>query len=275
MNRNSPGFIELQRGKIAATGEDRVRWLHGMVTNDVKGLAPGTGCYCFVLDAQGHVQSDCNVFMEPERLLIDCEATLTTKLFGLLDRFIIMDQVELADISATMGTLAIEGHLPAGFDISEIIQYPVPNGSFLWATPRRLMQAKEALLAADALPMTPDAYEASRIAAGMPRYGMDIDATTIANETGIERAMHYNKGCYIGQEIVERVRSRGHVNRKLVQLHSDQKLPARAPIEVDGKEVGRTTSAASSIALGYVRREFTAPGTKVAVAGIPAEVIAF
>jgi len=257
-------FIELDRGKIAVTGEDRVRWLHGMVTNDVKGLAPGTGCYCFVLDAQGRVQSDCNVFMEIERLIVDCEAQFTGKLMAVLDHFIIMDQVELTDISKEMGTLAVFGDLP---DTTGLIVYPVPNATWLWGPPARLGE-----IAAGAPHISPEDYETARIEAGIPRYGVDIDDTTIANETGLDRAMHYNKGCYIGQEIVERVRSRGHVNRMFSKLRSEKKLAAPATVEVDGKEVGRTTSAAGGVALGYLRREFARPGTAVTIAGIPAEV---
>src|ERR1035438_8647800 len=80
------------RGKIAFTGEDRVRWLHGMVTNDVKGLGPGQGCYWFVLDAQGHIKADANIVAEPERLILDCAAEFTEPLAALLDRFIIIDR---------------------------------------------------------------------------------------------------------------------------------------------------------------------------------------
>src|SRR5260221_8464097 len=130
--RHGAGAIELQRGKIAVTGEDRVRWLHGMVTNDVRGLAAGSGCYCFVLDAQGHIQADCNVYMETERLIVDCEAFVTAKLMAHLDRFIIMDQVELADISSSMPTLAVQGpraaELVSGLDTKGLIVYPTAHG---------------------------------------------------------------------------------------------------------------------------------------------------
>src|SRR5580658_4596522 len=93
--RESAAVLDFStRGKIAFTGEDRVRWLHGMVSNDVKGLAPGQGCYCFVLDAQGHIRADANIYAEPERLILDCAPEFTHSLAALLDRFIIMDQVE-------------------------------------------------------------------------------------------------------------------------------------------------------------------------------------
>src|SRR5258708_26276464 len=97
------------RGKIAVIGEDRTRWLHGMVTNDVKGLAVGQGCYCFVLDAQGHIQADANIYAESERFIVDCDPAFTDTLMTLFDNFIIMDQVELALITPEMGTLAVEG----------------------------------------------------------------------------------------------------------------------------------------------------------------------
>jgi folate-binding protein YgfZ len=263
MDRN--GIIALQRGKIAVTGDDRVRWMHGMVTNDVKGLLPGSGCYCFVLDAQGRIQADCNVYMEADRLIVDCEAFLTGKLIRLLDKFIIMDQVELTDISETMPTLAVIGADAKTIKAPGAIVYPTPLGVMIWG---------DAPAIPDTVSIAADEYETLRIERGVPRYGTDIDDTTIPNETGQMQAMHFNKGCYIGQEIVERVRSRGHVNRIFTGFCADSEIAAPATFDT-----GRTTSAVFSprlkhwIGLGYVRREHSAPGTKVTTTtGVPLEV---
>ena len=258
---NAAGTIELQRGKIALTGEDRVRWLHGMVTNDVKGLTPGTGCYCFVLDVLGHVQADCNVYMEQDRLIVDCEAFLTAKLMTWFDRYIVMDDVQMTDISAEMQTVAVEGPsaTAAAIDTDGWIAFPVPRGVWLWGRDIHVPSEK-------AVPVSAEAYEVVRIESGIPRYGTDIDDTVIANETGQLRALHFNKGCYLGQEIVERVRSRGHVNRIFTGFRSNTEI---APGTFEG---GRITSAAFSpalnrwIALGYIRRDQAdqpAPGMEV------------
>jgi folate-binding protein YgfZ len=270
------------RGKIAFTGEDRVRWLHGMVSNDVKGLAPGSGCYCFILDAQGHIRADANVYMEPERLILDCAPERTEKLAALLDQFIIMDQVEMSMITAEMGTLAIEGPESAEMlekaDLTGLIQYPVPRGVWLWGPPERLSEVRVQLDAAGAATAGETAYEAMRIEAGLLRAGVDTDESTIANETGCARALHFNKGCYIGQEIVERVRSRGQVKRILTGFAADAEIVAGAKVEMNGAEVGRITSASFSpglsgwVALGYIRREHAVPDGSVSIAGHTARV---
>src|SRR5580658_7258756 len=161
------------RGKIAFTGEDRVRWLHGMVTNDVKGLAAGQGCYCFVLDAQGHIMADANVYAEPERLIVDCGPEFTDSLAALLDRFIIMDQVEMSVITSEMGTLAVEGpqsaDVLAHVDTVGLLRYPVPRGTWLFGAPARLAEVRLQIEAAGATPAGEVAYETMRIEAGILR----------------------------------------------------------------------------------------------------------
>jgi aminomethyltransferase len=270
------------RGKIAFTGEDRVRWLHGMVSNDVKGLAPGQGCYCFVLDAQGHIRADANVYMESERLILDCAPGFSEELAALLDRFIIMDRVEMSVITNEMGTLAVEGPKSADVlthvDTMGLIRYPVPRGIWLWGPPARLAEARDQVEAAGAEPAGEAAYETMRIEAGILRVGVDTDASTIANETGCTRALHFNKGCYIGQEIVERVRSRGQVKRVFSGFTGGGEITAGSRIKAGSEDVGRITSAAFSpglncwVALGYVRREHPEPGAEVTIDGHTARV---
>ena len=270
------------RGKIAFTGEDRVRWLHGMVTNDVKGLAAGQGCYCFVLDAQGHIKADANVYAETSRLILDCAPEFTDSLAALLDRFIIMDQVEMSVITGEMGTLAVEGpksaEVLAQVDTTGLLRYPVPRGTWLFGAPARLGDARMQVEAAGAKPAGDAAYETMRIEAGILRAGVDTDDSTIANETGCLRAIHFNKGCYIGQEIVERVRSRGQVKRILAGFSADTEITAGSRITVGSEDVGRITSAAFSpglncwVALGYVRREHSDPGVEVTIGGHMARV---
>jgi folate-binding protein YgfZ len=265
------------RGKIAFTGEDRVRWLHGMVSNDIKGLAPGQGCYCFVLDAQGHIRADANVYAESERLILDCAPEFTDTLATLLDGFIIMDQVEMSVTTAEMGTLSVEGpksgDVLAQVDTTGLIRYLVPRGTWLWGSRARLAEARGQLESAGAIPAGEAAYEVMRIEAGILRAGVDTDASTIANETGCMRALHFNKGCYIGQEIVERVRSRGQVKRIFAGFLAEAEIAAGSHIEANGSDVGRITSAAFSpgldcwVALGYVRREYSEPGGELTVGG--------
>ncbi len=268
------------RGKIAFTGDDRVRWLHGMVSNDVKGLAAGQGCYAFVLDAQGHIRADVNIFAEPDRLIVDCAPEFTESLAALFDRFIIMDQVEMSVVTAEMGTLAVEGpktgEVLSHVNLAGIIQYSVPRGVWLWASPSRLAEARAEIEKAGAVPAGDQAYEAMRIEAGILRAGVDTDESIIANETGCLRALHFTKGCYIGQEIVERVRSRGQVKRILTGFSSESEIVPGSRIAWGDDDLGRITSAAFSpglqswVALGYMRRSHA--GGEVTIDGHQATV---
>lgn len=283
--REGAGLLDLSnRGKIAVSGDDRVRWLHGMVSNDVKGLAAGQGNYCFVLNTQGHILADAQILVETDRILMDCEPFLTQKLIPILDHFIIMDQVELADVTAELGAIGVEGPRAAEFVESvpweNVRTLRVERGLWLLAPHAKLGEIWERLEAAGARPAGRKASDTVRIEAGTPRYGADMDESTLALETGQTRAIHFNKGCYIGQEIVERVRSRGHVNRLLTGLKSALPLAPDSRIEAEGQQAGRVTSSAYSpalkctIALAYLRREFSQPGTKVTAAGQAAEVSA-
>lgn len=307
--KEAAGIVDLTfRGKLAATGEDRVRFLHGMVTNEVENLQPGQGCYCFLLNAQGRIQADLNLLVEPARVLLDCEPFLTDKIRKTLDHYIIMDQVEMEDLSARMGTIAVEGprcgqvvraalglELPAAEPLAHVSPKGDPDfllvrtalsgqGIWIFAPAERLPELWESLVeAARALGGRAAGFaalEVARIEAGVPLYGVDIEDSNIPQETSQLRAISFTKGCYIGQEIVERVRSRGHVNRMLVGLVAQgiAPLPAGAKVYAGGNEIGRVTSAVFSpalgkhIALAYVRRKFSEPGTQVGVEGAPAQV---
>ncbi len=308
--KEAAGLVDLSfRGKLAATGEDRARFLHGMVSNEVEHLQPGQGCYCFILNAQGRILADLNLLVQPERVLLDCEPFLTAKIRETLDRYIIMDQVELEDLSARLGTLGVEGprsdevvraalgatppgeplaHAGWGGDADSLLVRTNLSGEGLWiiAPMERIPEIWERLLEA-ARPLGGRAVghaalEVARIEAGVPLYGADIEEAHIPQETGLLRAISFTKGCYIGQEIVERVRSRGHVNRQLVGLVATGAESLRAGMKVvaGGSEIGHVTSATHSpalgrhIALAYVRREFAEPGKQVTVEDVPAEVSA-
>ncbi len=307
--RRAAGIVDLSfRGKLVATGEDRARFLQGMVSNDVEQLQPGQGNYCFLLNAQGHILADLNVLVQPERLLLDCEPFLTEELRTTLERYIIMDEVELEDRSAHLGTLAVEGPatpqvVSAALGVDELPAEPLahlsPDGNpdfllvrtaltgegfWIVAPVERLPELWQALVEAarplGGRPVGFAALEVARIEAGTPRYGADIEENNIPQETGQFRALSFTKGCYLGQEIVERVRSRGKVNRKMVGLVAPAGAPLRVGMKIAAgdRDIGRVTSAAHSFALGkpialaYLRHEFSQPGAQVQVEGMTAEV---
>jgi folate-binding protein YgfZ len=296
------------RGRLRFTGRDRQSFLQGMVSNDVAALAPGHGCYAFVLDATGHVLADLRVLCADNYLLLDTEPGTASFVAETLDRYLIMEKCRITDVSDEMAQIFVGGEgapalLKRLFDVAEPELWPeganvaVGDGATLIASTRWIpgpgydlyvpLSQKTATIAAlesaGAVPIADELLEALRIEAGVPRSGIDIDSKALAPETGQQtRAISYRKGCYIGQEIVARIHARGHANRTFAGfLLSSAALPEPgATVESEGRDVGRITSAVVSptlgrgIALGYVRNEFSATGTQVFVDGQPAEVAA-
>ncbi len=289
------------RGKILVRGEDRARLLHAMTTNHVQQLTPGSGCYAFFLNAQGRILGDANLFCRDEDFLIDTEPETRASLMEHLDRYIIADDVALDDATPRLTTIAVEG--PRSGEAAAALGLVVPQTPGFFGGVRDVMianlthtgapgfwliapvEAKEVLTgeieAAGAAEAGAEAVRVVRIENGRPRYGEDITAAHLPQETQVARALHSSKGCYLGQEIVERVRSRGHVSRLLVRLSIATTVPP-APgekIEAAGKPVGEITSTAYSpalsktVALGYVRVEHLRPETPLTVAGAPATVL--
>ena len=255
--------------RVAVRGEDRFRWLSGMVTNMVNDLAPHTGAWNLVLNAQGRIQGDLTVWREHDQLEIDIAADQYERLLAHLDQFIIMDDVELVPLS---GEAACGLTGPAADEVLARVGLPVLseamtstrvewNGMDLHlareygaAVPHYVIRVPEAQLGklwmylrtAGAIPVGSAAVEAFRIAEGIPAYGIDIVERDLAQETSQMRALHFSKGCYLGQEIVERIRSRGNVHRHLRQLELEGPLPVPGT-ELrldDGTAAGHTTSAA-------------------------------
>jgi aminomethyltransferase len=288
------GQIDLSsRGRIRVTGEDRARLLHAMTTNHVTGLQPGSGCYAFFLNAQGRILADVYILCFDDYFLLDTEPETRKFVLEHLDKFIIADDVIVEDLTESTGCLGIEGPLAEnvlrkmGLALPEapvshvttgrttVVRASVTGGpGFRLLAPEPLMHPE--LLVASGI----DAY-AVRLEHFFPRYGDDITIANLPQETGITDALHFNKGCYLGQEIVERVRSRGHVNRLLVGMRVEGEAPieARARVSFAGNEVGEITSACISPltgvgnTLGYLRINAAKPGTEVFVEGRPAQVV--
>ena len=302
------GVLDLSfRSRICLTGADRVRFLHGQVTNDVKKLRGGEGCYSALTTAKGKMQSDLNIFCLQDELLLDFEPGLTTTVTQRLEKFIVADDVQVVDVAPHYGLLSVQGPKAEAIVravglFAETPNVPLASTKVSDATLGEIYLMNHARLAScgfdlfvplAALGAVADkliaaakptggracgwnAFEIARIEAGIPRFGADMDETNIASECGIEaRAISYTKGCYIGQEVLNRIHSIGHVNRELHGLRlavGGYTLPARGDKLFHGdKEVGFITSAQFSptlncgVALGYVRREANAIGTALVV----------
>jgi len=295
--RETSGQIDLNsRGRIKVSGEDRARLLHAMTTNQVKELVSGTGCYAFFLNAQGRVLADANILCFDDYLLLDVEPESRTFLVSHLDKYIIADDVTIDDITESTVSLGIEG--PGAEAAVRSAGLPAPETPLTHQPADSLVVIRASSTGAPGFriigpvgseePATglihvsaADA-KAVRLEHFFPRYRDDITNANLPQETGVTDALHFSKGCYLGQEIVERVRSRGHVNRILtgLRIEGDQPVERGDKISFEGAEVGEITSSAYSpalgetVAMGYLRVHAAQPGTQVSVSGRAAQCAA-
>jgi tRNA-modifying protein YgfZ len=283
--RQGAAIIDLSaRGRIRATGEDRKRLLHAMTTNHVQDLQAGQSLYAFFLNAQGRILADADIRCGEDELLIDVEPEVREKILQHIDRFIIADDVTLEDVTDSTAELAVEGpRAPEMPRRGRVIASTVTGQpGFRMVVPAA---EKDALLAelhgAGAIEASSQDVRAVRLENGKPRYGDDFTESNLAQETRLMQALHFNKGCYLGQEIVERVRSRGHVNKLLTPLRveSREAPPAGAKVLAGDKEAGEVSSAAWSEsqscvrALAWLRAEFAREGAALSVSGSPAQAL--
>jgi folate-binding protein YgfZ len=288
------------RSVIAAGGADRTGFLHGLLTNDVQALVSGGGCYSAWLTPQGRMTTDLHVLATDDRILLDVPIELAPGLLQRLDQFLFSEDVQLSDLSSTLAAVWVHGpsaaaavervvaasglvtwpqyrHASMTFQqgvvrVVRIDQLGVP-GYCVYVDRVHEAELRTALAAVGVPNALTDAVEAARIEAGYPVFGVDMTDDTIPLEAGIEgRAISFTKGCYVGQEVIVRVLHRGHgrVARRLMGLRLEGVATRGARIFTDGREIGGVTSAALSprlgpVALAYVHRDFTAPGTRVTV----------
>ncbi len=350
--RETAGVLDLSfRSRLCLTGADRVTFLHGQVTNDVKALQTGEGCYAALISAKGRMQSDLNIYSLADELLLDFEPGLTQSVTQRLDNYIIAADVQIVDVAAHYGLLSVQGPrsaevmgalglfgvpphpdpLPLGGGEGEdkgaavaapllpvgrgegrgkgppgipatpmsftTLNDPTLGQLYLMNQPRTGPAGFDLFVPAHSLAAVADkliaaakqrggracgwqALEIARIEAGIPRYGADLDESNLPPEAGpgLEaRAISYTKGCYIGQEVLARIRTYGQVAKALRGLRLADDLPALPSkgdkLFKDGKEVGFITSAIASpafkanLALGYIRREANQAGNELTLRG--------
>jgi folate-binding protein YgfZ len=299
----SAGVIDLSfRGRLCLTGSDRVRLLHGQVTNDVQRLKTGEGCYAALTTAKGKMQADLNIHALADELLLDFEPGLTQPTIERFNHYIVADDVQVLDVAPYYGLVSIQG--PSARSVVDVlnlgatppdeplasVKCAIPDlgdiylvrharyggeGFDLYVPVEALGmvfdKAVAAALAAGGGPAGWTAAESARIETGIPRFGADMDETNLPPEAGIDRrAISYSKGCYIGQEVIARIKTYGQVAKALrgLLLPDDlTALPSRGDkLTLDGRDVGYITSSVASpkwkrnIALGYVRKECNQPG---------------
>ncbi len=322
--RESVGLIDKNyRAVISFTGKDRARYLNAMLTNNIRDLAPGQGNISLLLSPQGRIMAEVETLALDDRLLVVSYAMIRQRLIETFDKFIIMDDVTLEDLTDRTATLALEGPKTpvivrelCGIDLNSfaeldhaeviakkdgvnipcrVVKYSrgeIPAADFM--VDREHLHALWNLFLETARrhgggPVGYAALNILRLEAGIPWYGVDFDENQIPHQAALEKThINFSKGCYTGQEIVERVRSRGHIQRQRVLLRfaGDAVPKAGEPLfasntegGAEGKaEVGFVTSAAKSpatgavIGMGYVRHEHSAPDAKLTWKNGEAEV---
>jgi tRNA-modifying protein YgfZ len=288
-----------ERGKLVVSGPEAAEYLQGQLTNDTEALEPGDGVYAALLDRKGHMQGDMRVLRPGEGpdLWLDLEPEGLEAVRRHLGMYKIGREVELADASEERAILSLIG--PRAVEIAGSAPLPenaceevtiggarclavgTAAGIDVFAPAAERDRVWEALLAAGAAEVSPEAAEIARIEAGRPRFGAEMGTETMPAEAGIvEQAVSFTKGCYIGQETVARLHYKGKPNRHLRGLKLSAPAQPGEPLRLGDKEVGRLGSAAVSPALGPIgmailRRE-AEPGATVAVGedGVTAQVVA-
>jgi folate-binding protein YgfZ len=299
------------RVRLSLTGGDRVRWMNGMVTNNIRDLAVGHGVYAFLLNPQGRILGDMVVYNQGEALVVETDRSQIEKIVATFDHYIIMDDVNVDNLGEKWTALGLSGPKScallnaAGIKTPEMqplemmtpqcvcdcdcVECKVVRGEDsqyesyeVWLAPKDVYKTWQALVRAGATPVGSEALEMQRIVAGIPLYGADIRERDLPQETEQMRALNFSKGCYVGQEIVERIRSRGNVHRKFTGFLVEGRAAIAAGEKVISaeKEAGEVTSVATlntpagerTIALGYIRREAGIPGRKVMIGAVKATV---
>ena len=302
--RRAAGLLDFSnRAVLEFTGADRLSYLQGLISNDLRVLSAGEGIDAAFLTQQGKVLGDCRVLATDDSFIVDLWEPLKATIIDHLRRYLVADEVEIADLSDRCAILSIQGpksetllekFLPRdqqpqtslAHSIAEFcgVEMRICRSSHTGEDGFDLMipladiesvarQLTEAASACTGGWVGEEAHEMLRIEAGIPRYGVDITEENLILETGLTHAVSFNKGCYLGQEVVERIRSRGHVNKALTGLlvHGEKPPVVGCKILSAEKEIGRITSSThspalkSAVALGYVHRDHRSQGTQVLV----------
>jgi tRNA-modifying protein YgfZ len=277
----SAALLDLShRGRIRVTGEDRARLLHAMTTNHVQQMKTGDGIYVFFLNAQGRILADAYVLCFEDHFLLDTEPEARAIIQQHLESYIIADDATLEDVTAETFCFGVEGpratelaascglsaprhrfsHVRWGdFSVAAISQTGA-QGVRIYGAIRSKEEAIATIEGAGVIAASPEDAETFRIENFVPKYGCEITEHTLPQETQQMHALHFQKGCYLGQEIVERIRSRGHVNRLLMGFRMGLETtppPPGTKLMLEGKAAGEVTSAAVSngsvFGLAYVR----------------------
>jgi folate-binding protein YgfZ len=298
--RHQIGFLDrADFGVLELTGRDRATFLHALVSNEIKALGPGQGCAATLLDIHGKVQVVLFVWVADDRIFVVTPPAMAAKTAEALDHYLFSEKVAIEDVSREKALFVLAGpraretgarltgacppETPWSHVVAKLGEVPVRlvSGSgetgeaevWIMCSLAEASKVREALAGAGVEPIGPEAFESLRIEAGTTLFGHDVDESVLLSEIPFENLLSHTKGCYPGQEVVVRIRDRGHVNRMLrgLALDGDQVPAQGAEVVVDDAAIGKVTSAtwsfglARPIALAFVRRQHAEPGTRVSV----------
>ena len=271
------GLIDLSalRGRIRVTGSEAVQFLNGLITNDIKNATADSWLPAVFPTVQGRLIGAVRIVRVDGGFLIDTDAASHEAVLKTISRFTLAGDFKVSDVSTEMALLTVQGK--GAQNVIENIDAKIirathtgENGFDVLVEATNVSSIIEKIIAAGAEIVSPDVFEILRIEAGIPRHGQDMDESNVVLEANLDDAISYTKGCYLGQEIIIRIKHRGHVAKKLTGLRFTKPVKTGATItSEDGKDIGRVTSATYSpkleapIALGYVRYEYLAAGTPV------------
>ena len=296
------GVIDLSsRGRLLVSGSEAVMFLNGLITNDMKTLAVNSWMPAVFPNVQGRLIAAVRIIHRQDGFLIDTESVSLETVAKLLERFTLAGDFRVTDLTSETAMLSVQGRKAAevireafGETAETVARAQVTTLQFandgevtiirsthtgedgfdLFVNASQIEMLRQSLTGAGAQPIGADMAETLRIEAGIPRFGIDMDETKVVTETNLDDAVSFTKGCYIGQEIIARIKYRGHVAKKLtgVVLESDAPLESGVKIlSADDKEIGSITSSTISqrlkrtIALAYVKYDYLEPGTKVKI----------
>lgn len=274
------GFVELPRGLIAVWGTEAVQFLDGMITNDMKTLEDGQQMLAAFPNAQGRLLAVVRVLRRGDRFLIETEEATREAVFNNLFKFTFAGDFFVDDLSEKFRYFEIFGETTKIHEDQESLVFSTGRNPGIFVPASTAEDFQRALEEKNSLEISEELYETLRIESGIPKYGVDMDETTIVPEIGLDGLISYTKGCYIGQEIIARIHFRGHVAKQLTGLYlpemsvlEGESLSGEELTTADGKNAGKITSAAFSptlesfIALAYVRYNYLAEETEVYING--------
>jgi folate-binding protein YgfZ len=280
------GLIDLSasRSRIRVSGSEATMFLNGLITNDIKNARENRWLPAVFPTVQGRLIGAVRILREKD-FLIDTENASLDAILKSISKFTLAGDFRVTDVTSEIALLTVQGRRAAeviqAVDNATVIRatHTAEDGFDLLADASRRALLTEKLVAAGVGFVSPETLEVLRIEAGIPRHGQDMDETNVVLEANLDDAISYTKGCYLGQEIIIRIKHRGHVAKKLTGLKFDQTVDSGATVRSDeGKEIGRVTSVTysptleSTIALGYVKYEYLAAGTRVRAGDIAGTV---